>query len=139
MSSNRKRKGGRNHRAHAPEVKAAVLAALLAGQGVEAVAAQYRLPVGTVKSWKSKMRGESPVVFTDDQQADVSRLLLDYLRESLATLIHQQRTVFRDLKWLKQQSAAELATLHGVLTDKVARLTQAMSGPPPDGPEAPVA
>ncbi len=37
-------------------VKAQVLAALLTGQGAEKVAQQYKIPVGTVRSWKAKAK-----------------------------------------------------------------------------------
>lgn len=128
MSSNPKRKGGRNHRAHAKEVKAAVLAALLSGQAIDRVAEDYKLPIGTVKGWKSKQRGEQPITTTPNQKADVGELLIDYLREGLATLKHQQQTLFRDPAWLQQQGAAEMGTLHGIIADKCVRLLEAMSG-----------
>jgi len=130
-SSNPKKKGGRNRRAHAKEVKAAVLAALLAGQDIETVAKHYKLPIGTVKGWKSKQRGEQPISTTPAQKADVGELLLDYLREGLATLKLQQTTLFRNDAWLMKQGASEMAVLHGVIADKCVRLLEAMSGEGP--------
>lgn len=39
---------------YSPEVKAAVIAALLSGQSVSSVAEEYNIPKGTVKGWKSR-------------------------------------------------------------------------------------
>ena len=44
---------------HEPEIRAAVMAALLAGQGVSAVARKYRLPESTVSRWKADARREA--------------------------------------------------------------------------------
>lgn len=104
---------------HPPELRAEVTAALLAGQGVGAVAKTYELPRSTVSRWKQQAE------ITDD----IGDLLLKYLRTGIATLT-EQHTVFRDPEWLKGQPAGELAVLHGVLTDKVVRLLEAMEGGP---------
>ena len=108
---------------HPPEVRAAAMAALLAGQGVGDVAAEYRLPTSTVSRWKAEARREA------GRSDDVGELLLDYLRENLSTLT-AQAVVFRDPVWLKGQAAGELAVLHGVMTDKAVRLLEALEGGP---------
>jgi transposase-like protein len=108
---------------HAPEVRAAVAAALLAGQGVGEVAAQYRLPTSTVSRWKREARRAA------GQSEDVGELLLAYLRENLSTLT-AQAVVFRDPEWLRTQPAGELAVLHGVMTDKAVRLLEALEEAP---------
>jgi len=108
---------------HPPEVKAAAMAALLAGQGTAEVARAYKLPESTVSRWKAKARKEA------GRSDDVGALLLDYLTENLETLRSQART-FRDEAWLKKQSAADAAVLHGVMTDKAVRLLEALEGGP---------
>jgi transposase-like protein len=110
-------KKGAKH--YAPEVRAAAMAALLAGQGVNEVAAQYRLPKQTVSRWRKQARTEA------DRSDDVGALLLAYLRENLITL-REQAVTFRDPRWLKRQSAADAGVLHGILTDKAVRLLEAM-------------
>lgn len=114
------------------DVKAAVLAALLAGQSVSEVSREYNIPEGTIKSWRtrknvSQMQRDA---FEDASDAtlkkDIGELLLGYLQTNLETLRAQAR-VFGDEEWLKQQSAGELAVLHGVMTDKAVRLLEAMS------------
>ncbi len=114
---------------YSPETKAAVLAALLEGQGTSKVAADFKLPEGTVKAWRSRMQqGASPLrdVATEKKDA-IGALLVDYLHTNLETL-KIQSVFFRDLKWLEKQSAADVAVLHGVMTDKTIRLLEALGG-----------
>ncbi len=108
---------------HPPEVRAAVMAALLAGSGVTEVAHQYNLPSSTVSRWRANARQEAGLV------DDIGTLLLSYLRENLQTLAAQAK-FFRDPKWLQGQPAGELAILHGVCTDKAIRLLESLNGGP---------
>lgn len=108
------------------EVKAAAMAALLEGQGVSAVAANYKLPVGTVKSWKAELTGSrSQELLAPDEKATIGDRIMRYLHASLETLYAQQ-AVFADPEWLEKQDAHELAILHGVLTDKTIRILEAL-------------
>jgi hypothetical protein len=114
---------------YAPEVKAACLAALLAGQGVGEVAAQYKVPEATLRSWKSRQaqaqpRGEAAATAPEDQRGLIGELLIGYLAELLRTL-KAQLEVYGDKDWLKKQSASDAAVLHGVLADKGFRLLEA--------------
>jgi transposase-like protein len=111
-------------KAHPPELKAAVLAALLTGQAVDAVATAYKLPRQTVLEWQRQARTVAEVVQTE-KTAGLGDLLADYLRESLTTLAVQAR-VFRDEAWLKRQPASDAAVLHGVSVDKAIRLLEAL-------------
>jgi transposase-like protein len=113
-------------RVHAAETRAACMAALLAGQAVGDVAAAYRLPKSTVSRWRAEAR------LTAGRSDDVGALLVDYLRESLTSL-RAQAMFFRDTTWLRQQSAAELGTLHGITVDKCVRLLTALENSPIDG------
>jgi len=118
-------------REYNPETKAAVMAALLAGQGVEFVAREYKIPEGTVKAWKSRLREGSSPVATEKREA-IGNLLIQYLEANLNTL-REQHKVFADPEWLKKQKAAEAAVLHGVIADKTVRLLEAMGGTSADG------
>lgn len=104
---------------HDPEVRAAAMAALLAGQGVLQVAAEYKLPKATVSRWRQEARAEA------GRSEDVGALLLDYLSESLETL-RAQAVAFRDPEWLHRQDASEAGVLHGILCDKAVRLLEAL-------------
>lgn len=107
---------------YSDEMKAAVLAALMAGQSVSEVAREYHLPKGTVSAWKKRMT----VAENATQKKEIGELLVEYLKRNLITL-KVQAEVFADKAWLKKQPAGELAVLHGVLTDKAVRLLDALS------------
>lgn len=103
------------------------MAALLAGQSITEVAATYHLPEGTVKSWRARMKpgGESDVAkVATEKREEIGTLLLRYLETNLTTL-NAQAEVFKDPEWLKKQNAADVAVLHGVMTDKSVRLLEA--------------
>jgi transposase-like protein len=108
------------------EIKASVLAALLAGQSVGEIARQYNLPEGTVKSWKNRSKFADQVATDATQKKEIGELLMDYLQTNLATL-KAQAEMFADKEWLAKQSASEVAVLHGVMTDKAIRLLEALS------------
>src|SRR5512133_822753 len=103
------------------EVKAAVMAALLAGQSLNSVAREYNLPKSTVSRWKN-----SDVPYTGTQKTEIGGLVLEYLQANLETL-RLQVEIFRDKTWLQRQTASDAAVLHGVLTDKAIRLLEALS------------
>lgn len=109
---------------HSPETKAAVTAALLAGQGVNDVAAEYRLDPSVVSRWRTQLGEERLQQVATKKATDYGDLLGCYLGEVLTTLQLQAR-FFRSEAWLKDQSAAEAGVLHGVLCDKAVRLLEA--------------
>lgn len=112
---------------YSDQIKAQALAALLAGQAPSEVARQYNIPVGTLKSWKSRqLNGESVATVATDVRERIGLLLLNYLEETLVTLTKQQM-VFRNEEWLFKQSAAEVATLHGISVDKAVRLLEGLA------------
>jgi transposase-like protein len=113
---------------YSPETKAAAMAALLEGQAINKVAADFKLPEGTVKAWRHRMKGaavESQVA--TEKREEIGTLLVDYLHANLSTLRAQQ-VVFADKTWLMKQDANDLAILHGVMTDKAVRLLEALGG-----------
>lgn len=126
-------------RAYSEETKAAVMAALLAGQSVTRAAEAYRIPLGTVKMWsaslaerRAELKASQPEPTTKNR---IGALLVEYLEASL-TALRAQVDAFADPAWIKTQSAADAAVLHGVLTDKAVRLLEALGGPPPAAPDA---
>ncbi|MBI4916861.1 MAG: helix-turn-helix domain-containing protein [Acidobacteria bacterium] len=110
---------------HEDQTKAAVLAALLSGQGVSEVARKYNIPKQTVSQWKHTMLPATSLEeLSERTQVRFDELLATYLAETLTTLAAQQRH-FRDPEWLKKQPAHELAVLHGVSADKAIRILEA--------------
>lgn len=112
---------------YSDQVKAQALAALLAGQAPSDVARAFGIPVGTLRSWKSRQqRGEGVAVVAMEKRERIGALLLDYLEINLETLKIQQ-LVFRNEEWLLKQSASEIAVLHGVSFDKAVRLLEGLA------------
>lgn len=112
---------------YSEHIKAQALAALLTGQAPAQVAATFGIPIGTLRSWKSRQRNGSGVaVVAMEKRERIGQLLLEYLVENLETLKAQQ-VVFRDVEWLKKQSASEVAVLHGVALDKAIRLLEGLA------------
>jgi transposase-like protein len=109
---------------YSDETKAAVMAALLAGQSINSVAREYHIPPGTISNWKN--RQGVPKNGIQKRSDDIGELLVEYLRTNLVTL-ERQAAFFGDEAWLKRQTASDVAVLHGVMTDKSVRLLEAMS------------
>jgi transposase-like protein len=110
-------------------IRARALAALIAGQSYAEVARAFNVPVGTLKSWKSRDAmgvDASDATSATSKKERIGALLLDYLVSTLETLKAQQ-VVFADAAWLQKQSASEVAILHGVLADKSIRLLEGLA------------
>jgi hypothetical protein len=107
------------------QTRAAIMAALMAGQGVTEVSKAFQVAKSTVSRIKSLISQSDLEQLGTKKENDFGELLAGYLRETLITLTAQAR-VFRDENWLKQQPAGELAVLHGVQTDKAIRLLEAV-------------
>lgn len=117
----------RTRKEYSDATKAAVMAALLVGQGVQEISKQYNIPEATLRAWKSKQaNGESVVNVITQKKEKIGDLLVEYLTASLITL-RAQVEFFKDEAWLSKQDASAVATLHGVTTDKAIRLLEALS------------
>lgn len=121
---------------HSDATKAAVIAALLAGQGVTEVATHYNVDKSLVSRWKAGITPEQRQRIATKKQADFGDLLATYLQETLATLT-AQAVFFRNETWLNKQPAADVAVLHGVCADKAIRLLEAIERANAEGGESP--
>jgi transposase-like protein len=108
-----------------PEVRAAVTAALLAGQGVCEVATQFNLDKSIVSRIRAALGSDQLQRLATKKQIDFGELLAGYLEETIITL-QAQAKFFRDETWLSKQPASDLAILHGVAADKAIRLLEAI-------------
>jgi transposase-like protein len=122
------------------ELIARVVAAVLAGSSVSAVAREYRIPKGTVSTWvKRKGRslvdgapsGETVAVAATQKRERIGDLIIDNLEAQLEATKSIARVVSDD-DWIKKQPASELAILFGVISDKSFRILEAL---PDDGGE----
>ena len=71
---------------HSPEVKAAVMAALLTGQGVAAVASQYKLNKSVVSRWRAQINSDELQQVATKKGDEFAELLADALRSILKSL-----------------------------------------------------
>ena len=109
----------RSKRKHAPEVKAAAMAALLAGQSVSQVAKKYKIPKGTVSNWKR--RGPSD----GTQKKAIGKLLEELMEAELQGLVNAAKVTGSE-EWLKKQDAPGLGVFVGIKYDKMMRMLEAM-------------
>lgn len=120
---------------YAEATKAAIMAALLTGQSLSQLAKEYKIPKSTIANWSAEAHAFGTVPNGNGVRERIGLLLTGYLEETLVTLIAQQKA-FRHEEWLYKQSAAEVATLHGISVDKAVRLFEALEGqddaPDPD-------
>lgn len=111
-------------KAHGDEVKAAVMAALLTGQGVSEIAAQFDLPESSVRNWKKALGPEKLAEISGKKSEQIEELLFGYLTANLTALRAQANEVAKP-EYIKKQPASEIATLHGVMADKAFRILEA--------------
>lgn len=110
---------------HAAEVKAAALAAMIAGQGLSETAREYKVPKTTLRAWRDKLPPDKLAQIRTKQGDRVDDMIGDYL-EDLLHALGAQAQVAGDPKYIARQSASELAVLHGVMCDKGFRILEAV-------------
>lgn len=104
--------------AHKDETRAQVIAALLAGQGVNEVSRQYSIPKATVSRIKNGLAVEQL------EHKKLSDLVEEHLTESLKAATAIAQKVSNDA-WFFKQNAADIGVLYGILTDKSIRILEA--------------
>lgn len=119
---------------HSPELRAQVVAAVLAGTTIAAAARQFGLNKALVSRWAAG--GLQPVA--TEKREDLQTLIARYLDAGFRALIVQAE-VLGDPEYCRAQAANDLAISHGVLGDKlagVAATAQALGliGVPSAGP-----
>lgn len=100
----------------APQIRAAAIADLLAGEQPAVVAATYGLDPATVRQWKTRfvtsdsadVPARKPTL--EAQHASIGATVLDLLQAKLKAS-QALAVAVSDPEWLKRQSAAELAAL----------------------------
>lgn len=124
-------------RAHKPDTKAQVIAALLLGASVMEVARELGLPQQTVSNYKSGIPPDKLGEFGTKKGERLDELVYSYMVTNLSAL-QKQAEVASELDYIKKQPAGELATLHGVMADKICRLLEAVSrSRPSEQPQLP--
>lgn len=109
-------------REYSDETKAQVMAALLAGQSVNAVAKAYQIPTGTVKSWRNAET--SSVQRTSYDSERMLESLICVRIEAAITTTKAMVSVFSDSEWLERQDAYGLAVAYSTIVDGASSLLQ---------------
>lgn len=122
--------------AHDPQIKAQVMGALLAGQGVAEVAKQFGLDKSVVSRWSKKIPLQKLQQIATQKQQNFEELILEYVGSAVRALQAQVEEASRP-EYIKKQSASELATLHGIVADKLFRILSALE-PVQDEPQPPI-
>jgi transposase len=109
-------------KAHSDETRAAVMAALLAGQGVNDVAEQFKIPKQTV-SLINQSLDKFGLKKAESKIPQLVETALEALLESVILIANKTK----DDKWLSEQPADKLAVFQGVNCDKAFRILDAAS------------
>jgi hypothetical protein len=118
------------------EKRAVVLAALLVGQGVNQIAAQYKIPKATV----SRLKKAIPTEHLEQIGTQKRDRLAELIAANLEASFQARQNILKqteDAHWLSKQSASELATLYGVAADKEFRVLEAIENAQPTQNEWP--
>jgi transposase-like protein len=115
----------RNRSSYSVETKAAVLAALLEGQSVANVAKDYKMPLGTVSSWKNRQEKslDNPAEFAT-QKKSIGEQVFKLCEEHIKAATEIAKAV-QDPEYIRSQQASDVAVLLGVINDKVFRILEA--------------
>lgn len=121
-----------------PDLIAKVVAAVLEGQSMSAVAREYRIPKGTVSSWVKRNVDLAPVSRVADgggrelrdpkkenRREQIGDLIIDNLEAQL-NATKMMATAIQDEDWIRKQPASEIAVLFGVISDKTFRILEAL-------------
>ena len=107
-------------------LKAQVLAEVLTGDSVSAIARRHNISRQSVIQWRAAAGIDTNSVL-HEKRDELGRLALVYLEKAI-TALGLQSDLFGDRAWLEKQPAGELAILHGVISDKTVRLLSALRG-----------
>ena len=110
---------------YSPEVKAAVMAALMDGQSLRQIEREHGVPKSTVAAWGKETDGIVMSVrdTLDAKKAQIAELLVDLFVAKLESQIALAKHA-GDRDWLKEQEASAVAVLLGVSDDKLIRLLE---------------
>lgn len=117
-------------KAHPPEVRAAVVAALCTGAAYESVCEEFDVPYRTAKDWLDAAKASSSLVrITGDEmrtrrELDLEELVGRLVSSSIEALV-TQAGLAAERDWFKAQNASGIAEYRGVEFDRLIRLLRA--------------
>lgn len=106
------------------QTRAAVMAALLAGQSVSKISDDHGVPRSTIYGWKDKILehvGDDVAAAATEKKDRIGALLLQLVETELSSMITMSEVTARS-EWILKQPASELAVFYGVRSDKLIRI-----------------
>lgn len=104
-------------------MRAVVISALMAGQGVSEVAASFNISKATVSRLKKEIDSTTLEHIETVKKEKLIDLVESHLIASLRAAI-QLAEQANDANWRSKQPASEIAVFYGVLSDKSIRLIE---------------
>lgn len=110
---------------HDDSVRAAVLAALLAGESIHKISADHKIDKSQIYRWRKAMPAEVRQHIATDGQTKIEDLIADLLRTSLTASTAMLKAV-SDETYLRKHTPHQIAVMYGVNMDKIIRLLSAV-------------
>lgn len=117
-------------KAHPPEVRASVVAALITGAPLGDVCREFDVPPRTAQEWRDHAVGSSRLVRVSGDETrirrelDLEQLVGDLVASSISTLVAQAGFA-AERSWFAAQDASGIAEYRGVEFDRLIRLLRA--------------
>lgn len=105
---------------------AAIQGRLLSGEKPKEIAQELGVSPATISRAKAKIQPELLARMDEERSFAITDMVLQQLESGLEASITIANQV-QDEDWRRQQDAAKLATLYGVITDKNIRLLEAQA------------
>jgi transposase-like protein len=129
-------------KAHPPELRAAVVAALITGAAPAAVCAEFNVPYTTAKDWLDAAAASSSLVRISGDEArtrrelDLEELVGRLVSSSIESLVAQAGFA-AERGWFAAQDASGIAEYRGVEFDRLIRLLRAFQREPAEQSQQP--
>lgn len=108
------------------ELKAAVIAALMAGMSISDASRQFKLPKTTVARLRSELGSETVVQIGTAKRERINDLLVGLLAANVGALTRFADTTSAQ-DYIRQQTAEGMSALYGRIADTTLRLLEAAS------------
>lgn len=113
------------------DTKAAVMAALLAGQSVSKVSEEFDIPRSTVGNWSAKLNQAGVPTVPDEKKEEIGERLVVLVHKMLDAQ-YAMLEVMAEKDYIRKQDIAELGMSFGVNNDKLDRILARLSNAPDD-------
>ncbi len=111
-------------KAHSDDIRAQVIAAILAGEGVSDISRRLQLPKATVSRLRNEVAPEKLEQVGTEKREEVNDLICNYLAKNFRAL-ESICEVLSDASYLRQHSPQQLASVHEELSGKAFQIIEA--------------